>query len=118
MIAALIVFIVVGGIVAAAAFGAMRLTPGSLASRRMERRLQEVSSRDFSAAPGSPSFVRSVASGPLPALDRAFGGSGSSLARLIEQSGVKTTPSAVIVISFVLGVGLTLLALLFIRQPF
>src|SRR6185436_17308953 len=44
--------------------------------------------------------------------------SGSSLARLIEQSGVKTTPSAVIVISFVFGLMLALLALVFIRQPF
>jgi tight adherence protein B len=117
MIAALIVFVIVAGIVAAAAFSAMRL-PGSLASRRMERRLREVSSRDFDAAPGTQSFVRNQASGPLPALDRAFGGSGSSLARLIEQSGVKTTPSAVIVISFVFGLMLALLALVFIRQPF
>ncbi len=117
MIAALIVFLVVGGAVAAIALGVMRL-PGSLAERRMERRLREVSTRDFGAASDTQSFVRSQASGPLPALDRAFGGSGSSLASLIEQSGVKTTPSAIIIISVGLGVMLALFALLFIRQPF
>src|SRR6185436_15618439 len=117
MIAALIVFVIVAGIVAAAAFSAMRL-PGSLASRCMERRLREVSSRDFDTAPGTQSFVRHQASGPMPALDRVFGGSGSSLSQLIEQSGVQTTPSSVILISFFLGVMLALLALVLVRQPF
>ena len=42
------------------------------------------------------SFIRERKAGPLPALDKAFGGTGSPLARLIEQSGVVTTPSTII----------------------
>ena len=34
-------------------------------------------------------FVNEVKKGPLPAIDRALGGANSSLATLIEQSGVR-----------------------------
>jgi tight adherence protein B len=111
--AALIVFIVVSAIVAVVGVGAMRL-PGTLADRRMARRLREVSHRDEEPA----SFIRELKSGPLPALDRAMGGAGSPLARLIEQSGVATTPSTIVLASLGLGVALAVVTLIFVRQPF
>ena len=83
---------------------------------RMERRLREVSDRDDT--PQTASFIRERKSGPMPALDRAFGGTGSSLSRLIEQSGVVTTPSTIILSSIGLSVVLAVASLMFFRQPF
>ena len=115
MLIAFLAFLVVTGVVAAVGIGALRL-PGTLADRRMERRLREVSDRDEDGPQAS--FIRERKSGPLPALDRAFGGTGSGLSRMIEQSGVETTPSTIILSSFGLGVAMAVASLIFIRQPF
>jgi tight adherence protein B len=115
MLIAFIAFLVVTGLAAAAGIGALRL-PGTLADRRMERRLREVSDRDDT--PQTASFIRERKSGPMPALDRAFGGTGSPLSRLIEQSGVVTTPSTIILSSIGLSVVLAVASLMFVRQPF
>jgi tight adherence protein B len=117
MLAALIVFIVVAAIVAAIANSAMRL-PGALATHRMEKRLREVSNREEQPGQARQSFIRHREAGPLPALDKVFGGGGSGLARLIEQAGISTSPSMIIVISFGLGVAVTLVTMLFVRYPF
>ena len=115
MLLAAIVFLVVTAIVAAVAFGVLRL-PESLAARRLEKRLSEVSNRtEDDDKPAS--FIRSHAAGPLPALDRAFGRTGA-LAMLIEQSGTKTSPSSVVLASVALAVAAAIASLLFIRQPF
>ena len=116
MIAALIVFIVVAAIVAVVVHNAMKV-PSALAERRMERRLREVSYRGDSGPEGAQSFVREKSDGPLPMLDRIFSGNDSGLARLIEQSGVNTSPSAILVISIGLSVVFVLLALVFVRVP-
>lgn len=113
MLLAAIVFLIVTGIVAAVAFGLLRL-PGSLAARRLEKRLQEVSHRTEDDKPTS--FIRSHSAGPLPALDRAFGRTGA-LAMLIEQSGTKTSPSSVVLASLALAGAAAVASLLFIRQP-
>jgi tight adherence protein B len=113
MLTAVLVFIVVTGLVAAAALG--KLGPGSRASRQLEQRLREVSHRPEDDKPTS--FIRSHAAGPLPALDRAFGSTGS-LAMLIEQSGTKTSPSSVVLASLALAGAAAVASLLFIRQPF
>ena len=115
MLIAFLAFLVVTGVVAAVGIGALRL-PGTLADRRMERRLREVSDRDDDGQQAS--FIRERKSGPLPALDRAFGGTGSGLSRMIEQSGVETTPSTIILSSFGLGVAMAVASLIFVRQPF
>jgi tight adherence protein B len=115
MLIAVIVFVVVSAVVAFAGVGALRL-PGSLADRRMERRLKEVSYRDDTVE--AASFIRERKAGPLPALDRAFGGSGAPLSRLIEQSGVATTPSTIILSSLCLAVLLAIAASVIIRQPY
>ena len=116
MIAALIVFLVVAAIVAAVAHNAMKV-PGALAERRMEKRLRDVSFRDSGATGQQMSFVRQRTDGPLPVLNRVFGGNDSGLARLIEQSGVNTSPSTILVISIGLCVVFVLLALMLVRLP-
>jgi tight adherence protein B len=88
------VFVLVTGLVMTAFYGLQQL-PDWLAARRMDRRLREVSRPSGDDLPETPSFVTEVKKGPLPAIDRALGGANSSLATLIEQSGVRTTPSAI-----------------------
>jgi tight adherence protein B len=115
VLAALVIFVVVSAVVAGVGVWALHL-PETLANRRMARRLDEVSHRDDDQP--RESFIRERKAGPLPALDKAFGASGSPLARLIEQSGVVVTPSTIILASVMLAVVGGVLALVFIRQPF
>lgn len=85
--------------------------PAALERRRLHHRLQ-----DLSTAPGAPeaeaSLVKQTPRGPLPALDKMMAGTrvGSRLTRLIEQAGVRTTPSAIAVISLALGLACALTA--------
>ena len=115
MLIAFIAFLLVTAIVAGLGFGALRL-PGALADRRMERRLREIAPRE--GGDSRTSFIRDRKAGPLPALDKALGASGSSLSRLVEQSGVATTPSTIVLASIGLAVLLAFFALIFVRQPF
>ena len=84
--------------------------PSMLAARRLQRRLEEVS--DVPQMESGATVVMNRTEGPLPALDRLAGGTnaGMSLARLIEQSGVNTTPSAIIIASLAADATLALLA--------
>jgi tight adherence protein B len=85
-----------------AGYAAMTHLPGMLAARQLDRRLREVSD---DVAPGDPdaedSVVKRAAGGPLPGVDRLIArtGAGLSLSLLIEQSGVRTTPSAIVLTS-------------------
>jgi tight adherence protein B len=54
----------------------------------------------------------------MPALDKLFSGSGSSLAKLIEQSGVAVTPSAIILASMTLALVCAMVSLAVFKQPF
>jgi tight adherence protein B len=116
VLAALLVFLVVTALVGGAGVLALRL-PETIANRRMERRLSELSLREGEDQP-QVSFIRERKSGPLPALDKAFEGTGSSLARLIEQSGVIVAPSTILLISMVLAVVFAIAALAVFSQPF
>ena len=115
MIAALLVFVVVSALVAGAGVWALRL-PEMLANRRMERRLQEVGRREEDHQ--QTSFIRERKAGPLPALDKALGASGSPLGRLIEQSGVVVAPSTIVLASLMLALVLAFVALLLVKQLF
>ena len=69
--------------------------------RKLEARLEEVAMGPDAepAADGQAKALLKVAEGgPMPALDRFIGGTtrGSALGRWIEQSGVKTTISAML----------------------
>ncbi len=116
MLAALLVFVVVTALVAGAGVLALRL-PETMANRRMERRLSELSQRGDEDEPQA-SFVRERKAGPLPALDKVFSGSESSLARLIEQSGVVVAPSTIILASMMLALVFAVVALAVFKQPF
>ncbi len=102
MLAAVLMFFVGAGLVVGAYLLIVRL-PGKLASRRLERRLQDVSAPAVDDSP-EQTVVKRVLQGPLPALDRLITPGGNSwLVRLIDQSGGKATPSAIIVSALALG---------------
>jgi tight adherence protein B len=119
MFLVLFVFLFVTGLIVGGYIAATRL-PGLMAERKLERRLEEVISGPPSAEAtpaGDSTVVRKAETGPLPALDRLLsnGVAGSWLTRLIERSGVKTTPSAVAVISLGCGGGAAFITLLFVH---
>jgi tight adherence protein B len=115
MLLSLIVFLFVTGLIVGAYFAAFPAT-----DTQLERRLREVATPSPTAPEGDSdsTVVKRAAEGPLPALDRlvAQSGAGSSLARLIEQSGVRTTGGAVIVFSIAAAVGIGLLTAVFVPQ--
>ena len=113
-----IAFVVGVGLVVGAYVGATRV-PGALMQRKLETRLQELSQApDARVAPIDDHLLKPQAAGPLPALDRLLRGSarGSALSRWLEQTGVRTTLSAVVVkavltaIVVALGVGMAVRA--------
>jgi tight adherence protein B len=63
--------------------------------------------------------VKHAASGPLPGIDKFMSGTrgGSWLAKLIEQSGTRTTPSAVAIICLIAAVVGGLVTSLFVNVP-
>src|SRR5437867_6750979 len=111
---ALLGFIAVAGTIF---FGYLGVTylPGMLASRRLERRLRDVSGVDEATAEGDATVVRQQESGPLPLIDEFVSRTkaGSWLGRVIEKSGVKTTASAVVSVSMILGIGAGLITAMF-----
>jgi tight adherence protein B len=118
MLPAFIVFLFVTGLV----IGVYYAIAAGGTNRQMERRLREVSAgpalADATAAPDS-TIVKRTAEGPLPSIDKLLKGSraASGLHRLIEQSGVKTTPSAILMFSVAGAIGVGLLTAMFLRQP-
>jgi tight adherence protein B len=119
MLLALAVFALVTGAILAAYYAATWL-PGYLAAKRLDRLLHDVS---FTAAENDPKddsmLVKHAVTGPLPGMDRLLSesGVGSRLARLIEQSGVRTTPSAIVMMSLVVGGAVGLATSVFVAQP-
>ena len=116
MLAPFIVFLLVVAFVVGGYLAATRI-PAAMARQRLEERLQEVA--QTGTAGTDESVVAQQADGPLPAVDRFVGttATGSRLARLIDQSGVKTTPSTVLLVSALLAVLLGVLTHVFARFP-
>jgi tight adherence protein B len=119
MLVALVVFLFVTGLIAGVYFLAFS---GVAAQQQLDRRLHELT---VSQAPAEPTaldatVVKRTDEGPLPAMDRFLSASraGSGIGRLIDQAGVKTTPSAILMFSVGAAAGFGLLAALFVRQPF
>src|SRR5450631_367227 len=106
MLLAFIMFIFVAGAIMGG-YAAFTHLPGVLAARRLERRLRDVSFGGPEADPKAPdeTVVKLAVEGPLPGVDRLLSrsGVGFRLARLIAQSGVGTSPSAVLIISAALA---------------
>lgn len=115
MLLPVVVFVLVTGLVLGA-YAAVTYVPPMMAGRRLERRLREVSQ---SSDEPDTTVVMERAAGPLPGLDRLVSrtAAGSRLAKLIEQSGVRTTPSQVAVISLCTGMAAALCAAFLVRQP-
>ena len=114
MLVPMIVFVVVAGAIMGA-YVAMTRRPDQLAGRQLERRL-----RDLARPEETPesSVVSQQPRTWLPAVDRLVGrvGGGSWLRTLIEQSGMRTSPSAVLTMSIVLGIVFALAALIYGKQ--
>lgn len=116
MIVALVVFLLVtGGVVGGFFFFSSRL-PEARTRRQVELRLQEVSRPD--EVPDQ-SLIVPQNDGPLPSIERLIGrtNAGSRLSRLIEQAGINTTPSTIVLASILCGVVASVLTLLVVRVP-
>jgi tight adherence protein B len=115
MLAPAIVFVGVTAIVLGVYFAAMWLS-ATMEGRKLARRLREVGE-----SPGAPdaALVMDQPAGPLPQLDDLVGrtAAGSRLGRLIEQSGVRTTPSSMLVISLLTAVMAAVVVAFFVRHP-
>ena len=121
MLLPFLVFVIVVGAIMGGYVLATRM-PGILAARNLDRRLREVSQDivPVDAKDGDDSVVKRSADGPLPAIDKLIArtGAGSWLARLIEQSGVRTTPSAIVLMSLLAAAAGGFAASMLVRQPF
>jgi tight adherence protein B len=103
-LAILFMFILGAGTVVGAYFGVAKL-PGMLAQRKLENRLDEVI-RPVDADQPQAGLVKTKEEGPLPFLDRLVSGTskGSALAVWVEQSGVKISVSALLLVAAALGI--------------
>jgi tight adherence protein B len=115
----LVVFVFILGVGAVlGGYAAVMYLPGILDARRLERRLKDVST--------SPNVdeelgvVRRLKQGPLPAIDRLVSGmrAGTWLTALIEQSGVRTTPSALVIMAIAAAAVAGFVAALVVHQWF
>jgi tight adherence protein B len=116
MVLPIVVFLFVTGLI----IGVFYMMSTSGMSRQIDRRLREVSTPAIDLTPGAPdTIVKRTAEGPLPVIDRILkhSGAGSRLQRLIDQSGVRATPSGIITFSVGIAVAVGLLAAMFIRYP-
>jgi tight adherence protein B len=107
LFAVLAAFVLGAGFVLGSYFGVTKL-PGMMLQRRLESRLEQVT-RPAEENPSEPDgLVKQRHAGPLPGIDRFVSGTarGSALAGWVEQSGVKITVSALLLIA--LGCALVL----------
>jgi tight adherence protein B len=118
MFLAVLVFFAMTSLVLGAGYAAIVYGPAALARRRLDLRLREVSSPETEDA--TDSVVRRTMEGPLPEVDRFVMRTpiGSKLASLIAQSGVRTTPGAVLLFSVLSAILCGLLAVTFIRYSY
>jgi tight adherence protein B len=116
MLLSILVFFVGSGLVLGG-YAAISQMPAALAGRRLDRRLHDVSAPAWDEPAESTVLMRPV-EGPLPGVDRLVSGTraGSRLAKLIEQSGCRTTASAVALVTLAMAGASALIAVLFVQQ--
>jgi tight adherence protein B len=102
MLAAIYVFVLGAGAVVGVYLLVTKL-PGILAQRKLDARLAEVTSTPEAAEADGVAVVKEQDKGLMPGLDRMVAGTnhGSSLARWIEQSGVRLSISGLLMIALV-----------------
>lgn len=113
-----LVFLLGAGVVLGG-FAGVAYLPGVLASRKLDRRLRDVST-PAGADLDDASVVKQSNHGPLPSIDRAMAKTriGSRIARLIEQSGTRTTPSGIGVMMLLAAAGSAFAASLLVPLRF
>ena len=104
LLTAIFTFVIGTAIVFALGYGVLQL-PSIMMRRKLDARLQEIALGDNADEEAQKSLLKALNDGPLPGLERAFGKTkrGSMLALLIEQSGSRTSLSALLLIMVVLG---------------
>ncbi|HXG88815.1 MAG TPA: type II secretion system F family protein [Vicinamibacterales bacterium] len=117
MLLPVLVFIAVTAMVLGS-YAAYTRLPAMLRQRRLDRRLREVSAPAVLSGQSETVLMRTAA-GPLPALERMAAGTrgGMWLARLIQQSGRRTSPGAVVLFCVVVALAVGVVTALFARQP-
>lgn len=120
MLLPLIVFLFVAGLILGAY---MLAVPNPSTNRDVDRRLREITtspSADAAGLAADATVVKKSSEGPMPGFDRLMSGTraGTGLTHLIEQSGVKTTGSAIIMFSIGIAAGIGLLTAMFVPSPF
>ena len=101
MLLAIGVFLVVTGIAMGVGW-ALSAIPGNRAQKQLAKRLREVGSLSITTPAGeAASVVRQDEQGPLPGVQKLLGktGAGTSLGKLIEQSGVRATTGGILMVS-------------------
>jgi tight adherence protein B len=117
MVPALIVFVVVSTSVMLGALRAWGRFSAAIERRRLDERLREVGQTiDVTEA----SIVRQLEEGRLPAVERLIArtAAGPKLGTLIEQSGVHTTSSVIVVFSLASAFAVWFIASRFLHAPF
>ncbi len=114
---ALAAFVVGAIAIGALGFGIQNL-PVYLLRRRIEQRIADTS-LSLGTSVDEPTVVRREDEGPLPGLERALARtqSGGGLARLIQQSGSRTTVTTVVLASLLCAVVFAFLTAVAIRFP-
>ena len=115
MLTALVVFVIATAAIVGGYFAATVL-PARLKQRQVDRRLRELSQPVVPTTEGV-SIVLRPEERPLLSRIAAATRAGQWLELLIEQSGVRTTMTAVIAISIAFGAACVFVAMLFVRQP-
>jgi tight adherence protein B len=118
LLLALLSAFVIGIALVMGGYGAITKLPEMLAQRKLQGRLDELSSPlDEPTVAGN--LVKMSDAGPLPALERMITGTerGSSFSRWIEQSGMKVSISGVLLVATVCGALGALLVTMATRSP-
>jgi len=101
------------------AYAALMYLPGMMARRRVELRLRDVSTPfTFESSDDTTTIVKKDQATPVPVIDKALArsGAGQWLARFIEQSGVRTSPGALILASLLAAIIAGAAANVLVRQ--
>jgi tight adherence protein B len=114
----MLVFLFGVGAVMGLYYAATRV-PGMMAQRKLDLRLQELSTPTDEPKDGEKLLVKVQREGPLPAVDRFLSGTtrGSALGRWIDQSGIQATVSGIVLIGLVCAVLMALVVGMITRAP-
>jgi len=118
LVLVLSVFVLGVGAVMALYYAVTKI-PGLLMQRKMDARLEEVIASGQAEAADAEALVKSKFDGPFPAFDRMVSEShrGSLVAKWVEQSGVKISVSALLLMSLSCGAVFGFVCVAAIRLP-